>query len=334
MPRQQQHAFNAHEVLKQPSALQLERDKADIAQALGQLERAENITIVWATETGERESLMPASAAWHLPSERAYKTHFHIRYIYVNNSLSMAPVASLLASCESVAPPMQRQVGGYTLTGFEASDALRLAMQLDPLILLTLFSATVYKESESVCPFATRVRSFLEHNHGRLQGPLLTSYRAAFIDEFSSKVETPESGDKIKASDYLSALKALAMYEWLSLRHFSPAYATSVRLIETNLNDLISDLGWYNANKGSHQDAYDLILELASMTKNKAAMVDKKHEQRVVEDWLMNVLGESMQLIQSFSTASSEELYDEMRGDFGDILSSLSDTYLFTSKQE
>ena len=308
--------FRVHSFVEQSHELRDEADRAHLADLFGELERAENITIVFASETGDRE-WMPRLATPISPElEPDYASQFHAAFVYIHNN----PNASQKATTTLV-----RNITGIAFTGYEASHALNLtAAMTHPQLLQMFFSSIVYKQDEAACPFAARVRAFLESHHRSIHYELMDIYRRSFLLKYTLLIGKDYN---VSVADYFSTITPLIMFEWLSRRPFSAAYSSMPKLVETSVTDVVSDLCFLGANSSSIQlEAYEIINKMAITRHKEDEFVASGTETTATLDaWIALVLDDGDKFMNKLDVSATKRTHEEMTQEFDDILHSLLD---------
>ena len=240
-------------------------DNTRISELLSELERKNNVSVLFAVEAGSRE--------WGI--ESADSDH-DLRFVFVRNDRRsyLSLVRGGIETLDGSSADQQ-----FDWMGFDVAKALKLASVINPSIVEMIFSSTVYKQADDDA-FVEPLRAFFMSQ--KRVAPLAYHYRSMAKANYKSHVEKYE---RVKIKKYLYVIRPMITVQWLLHNYYNNNKTTAtttrpVKLLENNFNVIMDEL------KGHMDD--ELHKTIGELVQKKRTLSKTAEVARIpiVDEWI------------------------------------------------
>ena len=281
---------------KSADALTSTLDEQIIAGMLRHIEKANNVSIVFAAEAGARQ--------WSFATR---ESPFHIRFVYVTSSSSLPAELKNSSALRTRIDTLNGSFAGgerYTWSGVELHTALEQAANMHPHIYELFFSTKVYR-GEDDASFADQVRRLLSEQN---RVTLMSNYRqlshAYFKELIVASANSSSSG--VTIGDYMSAIRPMLMFEWLFVHMADNDEGEMFSRVEMSLERVLATLlARKHPNDFEADKKREVFVNILKWVKSVKAMPKQRADQQtsrvarmpIVDEWLEKIYKDGLYFI-------------------------------------
>ena len=282
-----------------------EQIKTRIVESLNEIEKNNDIRIIYAAEVGNR--------AWSLQSKSAENRD--VRFVYIRNNAS-----SYLKFDRPNAFWLDKMNGsaGFEWTGYDFECALRLAHQISPTMVDLMHSNTIYKQDLEYPMFIDNLRQLVVKQNR--PAALISGYRQLAYENYEKLLKDKEHAT---TGDYIQVVRPLLMFEWLYLKHRSGGPDSELDhspFVEMNINMVLEDLKASSrlsdqrasSRKGGIYDSISVLIEKLKILGKNADVGRIKP----IDEWVKCIIDDGLYFVhrvKGYPKADEHSLQDFKR---------------------